>query len=594
MKKLLSMLLAMAMTLCLGSGALGASEPDTTAEPRLTELAVSLDGEPETLDPALNNAVSHASIICHLFAGLARWGLDDDGTLTIEPDCAVELPEGVVNDDGTVTYTYVLKDGLKWSDGQPLSAADFVYAWGRAASAGLDAPYRYLFQVIDGYAGGELNVKAPNETTLEVTLTGYTPYWNELLAFPVLFPVREDVAANADWASDASTFVGNGPYTLAGWEHGSLITLEKDPGYHDAVSVTLDKIAFHLAKDTGEMLEKYESGVCQMVDGVPDGDIQRVEAAYPDAFHTVSLMGTVYMTWNADQELLPAGCALAGAEAETARAEIRGAISLLADRSYICDEISRGGETPASSLVPKGMTDADGSQFYENAGSGRDAAFTGYFDASGTAAAANRQQAVETLKKYYAYDEGAGKFTDFPTLTVLCDSRFKDVCQYLQTVCGEIGVTLTLDERDEAGYLDGLGTGDFSLCAGGWIADYNDPISFLDMWITSSGNNTARLGGALSNEAVWDMDLTGYGYDVQVENGTWANTYDVLIPTIKSCADPEVRYHLMHLAEDMLMASGCVMPLYYYSDVYMLDTHVQGFFINPLGCKYFMNVTIAE
>ena len=199
MKKLLAVLLALAMVVTLFA-ACGDKKPAATA----SEINVCIASEPDTIDPALNSAVDGATLIAHLFSGLAKWAQDDKGALVIVPDAAEELTEGVKNDDGTVTYTYKLRDGLTWSDGQPLTAQDFVFSWNRACSLELAADYGYMLEIVDGYADtqdesktdAKLNVKAIDEKTLEVTLTTDVPYWNELLAFPSYFPVREDVVAN--------------------------------------------------------------------------------------------------------------------------------------------------------------------------------------------------------------------------------------------------------------------------------------------------------------------------------------------------------------------------------------------------------------
>ena len=216
MKKIIALLLVLALALTIvacngtdepvvsdpqGSGdptAPATEEPSTPSEPvdpGAASIAVSLSSEPDTLDPALNSAVDGATLIIHLFSGLAKWETDADGNFTIVADGAEELVEGVANDDGTVTYTYTLRDGLKWSDGQDVTAENFEYAWKRAASVDLAADYGYMFEVIDGY-GEELNVQATDEKTLEVTLANAVPYWDELLAFPTYFPVREDVVAD--------------------------------------------------------------------------------------------------------------------------------------------------------------------------------------------------------------------------------------------------------------------------------------------------------------------------------------------------------------------------------------------------------------
>ena len=152
---------------------------------------------------------------------------------------------------------------------------------------------------------------------------------------------------------------------------------------------------------------------------------------------------------------------------------------------------------------------------------------------------------------------------------------------------------MNMENQEWATFLNTRKKGDYSIARNGWLADYNDPICFLDMWTTASGNNDIQFGkGAHAKVAAYSLDLTSFGYDDKVENGTWAETYDVLITRIKSCTDTANRYAMMHVAEDMLMASGCVTPIYYYTDLYMLDSSVQGFFSNPLGYKYFMYCTI--
>ena len=232
MKKLFALLLAAAMVLsmaaCGGSAAPAATEAPATEAPVETEaaaapvavdsLSVCLSSEPDTLDPALNSAVDGATMVAHLFSGLAKWDQDADGNTVIVADCAEELVAGVVNEDGTVTYTYTLKDGLKWSDGQDLTADDFVFAWKRAASEELGADYGYMFEVVAGYPN-ELAVEATDAKTLVVTLANAVAYWDELLAFPTYMPVREDVVADEAWATDPSTYISNGAYTMTGWEH---------------------------------------------------------------------------------------------------------------------------------------------------------------------------------------------------------------------------------------------------------------------------------------------------------------------------------------------------------------------------------------
>ena len=608
MKKLISMMLALAMVLslaaCGGSSAPAATQAPAADTPAAGETAapaavsadklnVCIASEPDTLDPALNSTIDGATLTSHLFAGLAKWAQDADGNLIIAPDCATELTEGVENEDGTVTYTYTLRDGLKWSDGQDLTAGDFAFAWKRAASTALGADYGYMFEVVKGYPD-ELAVEATDDKTLVVTLNNAVAYWNELMAFPAYFPVREDVVANEGWATDPSTYISNGAYTMTGWTHNSVITLTKNDDFYDAANVTMKEINFYLSDDANNMLSNFKNGEWLLIDDVPTNEIPALKEQYPDEFKVEGQIGNYYVCWNINEEILPAGSTLTGAEAEAAKAEIRNAITLLYDRNYIVEEIAQGGQVPASSFVPMGMTDADGSEFCKNAG--HNDGFDGYYDVSEDAYEANYEAAIETLKKYYTYDETTGMFTNFPTLTYLYNTSegHKAIGEYLSSALAAVGITMNLENQEWNTFLNTRKNGDYSVARNGWLADYNDPISFLDMWVTSSGNNDVQFGkGANKDVKAYSLDLTDLGYDVKVENGTWAETYDVIINLIKTCTDTAKRYELMHRAEDMLMSTGCIVPLYFYTDLYMIDSSVQGFFSNPLGYKYFMYTTIA-
>ena len=277
---------------------------NTTVNGSSDLLNVCIGSEPDTIDPALNSAVDGATLVSHLFSGLAKWAQDAEGNLVIQAECATELPEGVTNDDGTVTYTYTLKDGLKWSDGQALTAKDFEFAWKRAASEALGADYGYMFEVIKGYPN-DLAVEATDDKTLTVTLNNAVAYWNELLAFPTYFPVREDVVANENWATDPSTYVCNGPYTISSWEHSSNIVMDKNENYHDAANVSMKQIKYFLSDDSNNMLVNFKNGAWQLIDDVPTNEIASLKTEYPDEFVIAGQIGTYYVCWNINEDLLP-------------------------------------------------------------------------------------------------------------------------------------------------------------------------------------------------------------------------------------------------------------------------------------------------
>ncbi len=286
---------------------------NTTVDGKGDSLPMCLASEPDTIDPALNSAVDGATMLVHLFAGLAKWQQNEDGTLSVVADCATELSEGKVNEDGTVTYTYTLKDGLKWSDGKDMSAKDFEFAWKRAASNALGADYGYMFDVIKGYGAEaegattatELAVKALDDKTLEVTLNNAVSYWNELLAFPTYFPVREDVVADEGWATKPETFISNGAYTLSAWEHDSVITLTKSTTYHDAANVTMNELKLYLSDDANNMLTNYKNGDWLLIDDVPTNEIANLKTQYPEEFVIAGQIGTYYVCWNVNENLLP-------------------------------------------------------------------------------------------------------------------------------------------------------------------------------------------------------------------------------------------------------------------------------------------------
>ncbi|MBO5936974.1 MAG: peptide ABC transporter substrate-binding protein [Clostridia bacterium] len=601
MKKLLALTLAVFMLFSLT--ACGGNNKDTEA------LSVCLASEPDSIDPALNSTVDGATMLAHLFAGLAKWAEDENGELVIVADAALELPEGVINTDGTVTYTYKLREDLKWSDGKKVTASDFVFAWNRAASPELAGDYNYLFDVIVGYAemwetdeGGnyinpdaELAVRAIDNSTLEVTLTNTVSYWNELIAFPTFYPVREDIVANDGWSTQAETYVSNGPYKLASWEHNSLITMSKNDDYYDAESVTMLTLKFYLSDNANNMLTNFRNGDWLLIESVPTNEFSALKETYESEFSVNEQLGTYYLCWNINENLLPETADYNSIEAGKAMAEVRKAISLLIDRNYIVNNITHANETPASTFVPKGLTNPDGTQFYQT--SGNSDQYFGYYNVSPDAFETNYQQAINTLKKYYTFDETTGMFTDVPTITYIYNTNdnHQAIGEYVQGALAAVGINVELNNQEWNTFLNTRKEGEYTIARNGWIADYNYPLSFLDMFTSTSGNNDVQLGKAgHKNLNIYSIDLTDYGIDYKANNASWSATYDVLISEIKATNDTELRFELMHLAEDMLMETGCITPLYYYTDVYMISDRVNGFYCNPLGYKYFMHTTIDK
>ena len=615
MKKILAVILA--VTLVIGCafaltscGPTGGEEASSGAESSNTPaasganidvLSVCLASEPATIDPALNSSVDGATLIIHAFSGLAGYEQVADGSLELYADCAEELVEGVENEDGTLTYTYTLRDGLKWSDGSDLTAADFVYAWNRAVAPETAADYAYMMDVIARNDDDTLKIEATDDKTLVVTLANYVPYWNELLAFPTYMPVKQSAvdASPEAWATDPATYVTNGAYTLSSWDHNSVMKYVKNDNYHNADKVTVQELDFYLSDDANNMLANFQNGSWQMIDDVPSNEIANLKTQYPDEFKNEGQLGTYYINFNINKSLLPADSALTGVEAEAANEEIRSALALLLDRNYIVESIAQGGQVPASSFVAMGLTDADGAEFYQNAGDPAANGFPGYFNTSADAYETNVATALETLKKYWAFDDAAGKFTNAPTIEYLYNTSegHKAIAEYVQSALAAYGINMTLTNQEWDTFLETRKNGDYNVARNGWLGGYNDPISFLDMWTTDSGNNDVQFGRDANKDIAHyslNLDAATYGVDYAVTDGTWADTYDWIIKQIKATTDDAQRYALMHAAEDLLMSTGCICPIYYYTDMYMIDSSVLGMFASPLGYKYFMYCTSAE
>ena len=466
---------------------------NTSVGGSVENINVCLASEPDTIDPALNSAVDGATIISHCFSGLYRWVEGEDGNVVLDADCAAGYTKEEV--DGKTVYTFTLKEGLKWSDGSALKASDFKNAWDRAIDEDLAADYAYMFEVVDGFEDGHLNVVADDAAgTLAVTLPVDVNYFIELCAFPTYFPVPAVAYTDEDWATKVDTYLSNGAYKLTSWEHNSQMVFEKNGNYWDAENVKMKKITNYLSDDAVAMLAAYKAGTYDFIDDVPTEEIENLKKDYPAEFHVEGQLGTYYVIFNNNMDLLPESYTEGKTDAEIANAlkEVRNALSLLIDRNYICEEIGQAGQVPASSFVAMGLTEPDGSEFYKNAN--KNGSSYGYYSVAKEDLESNRNAAVEVLKKYYEYKNG--KFTDFPRMTYLYNTNegHKAIGEYLQQTFKYYGIDMSLENQEWNTFLNTRKDGDYTIARNGWLGDYNDPISYLDMWTTQSGNNDAQFG----------------------------------------------------------------------------------------------------
>ena len=538
-----------------GSAAPESTAPATTAN----EITVNIASEPQTIDPALNSAVDGAIMINHMFEGLMRWV--DSGVETAGSDgtCTnAELSYGqaesydkVPNEDGTVTYTFHLRDGIMWSDGQPVTANDFVFSWQRLVSPETAADYSYMIDcVVNANAimngelePSELGVSAPDDKTFVVTITSDLPYFTEICAFPATFPVREDIVSDSQWTYSPDTYISNGAYKMTSRVTNSEIVMEPNENYYGVADLGPEKITFKLMDDANAMLSGFNSGDLDFIETMPTDEVAGLLAS--GDLKIVDYIGTYYVCYQTQKEPFD-------------DPKVREAFTLAIDRTYIVEQITQTGQVEAGGFVPAGVYDAEGATGDDFRTVGGD-----YYAPTDADYEANCERARELLAEA-GYPNGEG----FPVVTYLynTDDSHKAVGEALQNMWQTVlGVTVQLDNQEWATFLQTRKDGDYSIARNGWIADYNDPMSFLDMWLTGGGNNDAQ----------------------------YANPeYDSLIQQAKATTDPAERMQLMHDAEDIIIGQDYALcPLYFYTQKYMLADDIQGMYYTPLGYFFFDQCT---
>lgn len=585
MKKTLSLLLSLVFVVSLlaGCGNPGTTPatPTPDANPEISgtpapegtpapsaggpfEITLNIASEPQSIDPALNSAVDGAIMLGHMFEGLMKWKDSSVETPGSDGTCTnAELTEGqaesyekVVNDDGTVTYTFKIRSDARWSDGKPVTAGDFVYSWQRLVTPETAADYNYMIgSVVNAneiMAGDmdptELAVSAPDDSTFVVTLTSDLPYFLEVCAFPATFPVRQDVTTKEDgtpndqWTFDVATYLSNGPYKLTAWNHNSEIVMEPNEQYYDVANLGPDKITFKLMDDQNAMLSGFNSGELDFIEDVPQAELPSLIAS--GDLKIVDYIGTYYVCYQTQK-------------APFDDPRVRQAFTLAVNRTFIVDKVTQAGQVPANGFVPAGVYDAAGS-------TGDDFRTVGgaYYSIEGDADysyEANCEKARELLAEA-GYPNGE----NFPVVEYLYNTSdaHKAVAEALQNMWEtELGVKVTLNNQEWAVFLQTRKDGNYSIARNGWIADYNDPMSFLDMWLTGGGNNDAQYANA---------------------------DYDAKIQEAKNTTDPAARMKLMHEAENIIMGQDWALnPLYFYTQKYMLSDRVGGMFYTPLGYFFF-------
>ena len=541
-KKLIALLLCMTMvavtfTACGGSG--GGEAGGDGAE---KQLVVQVGPNPETLDPALNSAVDGANTIIHLFEGLLV--VDKDGQLAPGQAESWEPSE-----DG-LTWTFHLRDGLKWSDGSDLTAADFEYSWKRIADPELAAPYaETVLGPIKGFDVENpdpeaLAIKAEDDSTLVVELNSPCAFFGSLAAFATMMPVNKaTIEENGDaWATAPDTYISNGPFYMTEWEPGSHITMAKNPNYWNADAIKLDSIKFMLIEDANAAYSAYQSGEVKMIKDVPTEEIPSLSDN--DEFHTAAMIGTYYLNLNCEKDIFK-------------DVKVRKALSLAIDRKYVAEEVMQKTYTPATAFIGPGWKDSDGSDFSANANGGKPYIDVDNFDA-------NLEEAKKLLEEA-GYPGGEG----FPQITYTTNDAgyHKPVAEYLQQAWGELGIDVKVDVVEWESFTSMRRNGEYEAARNGWVGDYDDPSNMLDLLYSTNGNNDGKYNNP---------------------------EYDAQMDIVRTTGDPDERSAAMHKAEDILMEDCGGVPVAFYSEFWLQKPEIEGSWYSPYGYWYFMYADIAE
>jgi len=517
-------------------------------------LTIEMGPEVESIDPALNTTNDGANYLTYLFDNLLR--TDKDGKVV--PSLAQKYE---VSDDG-LTWTFHLRDGLKWSDGSDFTANDFVYSWQRMVDPEVAAPYaETVLGMVEGYedaignpdANGnttttpdvtKLKVEAPDDKTFVVHMAKPTPYFDKLATFAALSPVKKDVVeSNPDgWTLDPKTYISTGPFKLAEWKSGSYLMLEKNENYWNKDAVKLDGIKCLLMEDQNAAFSAYESGDALMIKDIPTQEITTLQKR-PD-YRLDPQIGTYFIDLNNTLD-------------EFKDAKVRRALSLALDRKYISETITAGTYTPAKGFVPQGVSDWDGSSWYDHLTD--PSVYINVDDYQG-----NLAKAKELLKEA-GHENGAG----LPTIVYSTNdqSYHKKIAEYLQQVWGELGVKVEVNIVEWKSFTPQRRSGNYQAARDGWVMDYNDPSNILQLTSTGNGNNSSKYSNP---------------------------EYDALLEKAANEADPQTRFGYFHQAEEMLMRDMGVTPLLYYNEMYLQSDKIKDSYHTTDGIWHFEYADIAE
>lgn len=550
-RNLFLMLMLLSLSLVLAACNFGAEEKEPASEEGTTtegtegsteggtkELNVVVTSEPPSMHPQLATDSTSSAILKQLYEGLTTY---KDGEVI-----AGAAEDWEISEDGLV-YTFKLRDA-KWSNGDAVTAEDFEYAWKFALNPENASEYASILYPIKGaesYNLGEgtaeeVGIKVVDEKTLEVTLENPTPYFLELTAFKTYFPIHKATAeANDTWYAEAGdAFITNGPFTLTDWQHSGSMTLEKNANYWDAANVALSKVNVGMVESEATAATMFDAGEIDFL-GAP---FQTVALDVIDRYKEEGILeiadySAIYMyKFNTTDEIM-------------SNANIRKALTLAIDRQGLVENVTKGEQTPALAMVPKAVNG-----FEEDAG---------YF----------KDNDIEEAKK--ALDAGLKELglSDPSELNLKLSYNTSEahaaIAQFIQEGWRtNLGIEVTLDNSEWQVFLDKLSNLDYQIGRLGWIADYNDAYTFLEMY------NSAENG---NNDTGW-------------ENAE----YTELLHQSNAEEDAEKRLALLKQAEEIIMSEYPVAPIYFYTNLSVKKDYVENMELDQLGNVYLKYVDIKK
>ena len=553
----------------LGLAACGGSKSGSTATSGTASSAGSSTGSvstagftvqygsnPETLDPALNSAVDGGNTIITVFETLLIINENNEAV-------PGQAESWTTSEDG-LTWTFTMRDGLKWSDGTDLNAKDFEYSFKRMADPDTAAPYaETCLGMIDGFeeaagfpdADGNptvepnldaLNVKASDDgKTLTIVLAYPCSYFDKIVAFAAMSPVQKaTVEANGDaWCTSPDTYVCNGPFMITEWTPSERIVLTKNPNYvggWDSSKIVSESITLLLLEDSSASFAAYNSGEAQLIKDVPTDKIPSLTKAEDGGdFYVDTILGTYYVSLNLKRDAFK-------------DAKVRRALSLAIDRDYVANTIMQGTYSTADSIVGPGIVDENG-----------------YFHDNGNAPyiSADYEANLAEAKKLLA-DAGYPNGEGYPTLEYSTNDAGYHVplAEYLQQAWSDLGITLTISKMEWSSFTAARRAGEYDVARNGWVMDYNDPSNMLDLFCSGNGNND----GKYSNPE----------FDAAIE--------------ASRVADVSEHFAQLHKAEDILMEDTGCLPIAYYNDYWLQSPALKGTWHSPYGYWYLQYGYIEE